>query len=145
MEIWYNTSMDELRDWLNAECEKRNLSWREASFKAGVAGTTISNIMNGQRPGLEVCKALARSFGVSPEFVLRLAGHLPPEPDPHRIPPHIREKAERLLDYWLKVRALDPESAERLTDIAVLQAEMVLAAARSRNKEQQEVQAETVP
>lgn len=48
-------------------------------MRAGIYPGAISAIMNGQRPGLEVCKGLARSFGVSAEYLLRLAGHLPPE------------------------------------------------------------------
>jgi len=43
---------------------------------AGLSHGAISRIVNGERPGLETCKALARYFGVPPEFVLRLAGHV---------------------------------------------------------------------
>jgi len=62
--------------WLVEECRARNLSWREASLRAGVDKGTISAIVRGTQPGLEVCKALATFFQQSPEHALRLAGHL---------------------------------------------------------------------
>jgi transcriptional regulator with XRE-family HTH domain len=73
--------MDELQAWLREACQQHNLSWREASMRAGVNAGAISAIMNGQRPGFSVCKRLAALFGVSPEYVLRLARHLPPAPE----------------------------------------------------------------
>ena len=72
--MWYNRDVNALREWLNTECEQRNLSWREASIKAGLYAGSISAIMNGQRPGLETCKALAQAFGVPTEKVLQMAG-----------------------------------------------------------------------
>ena len=42
----------------------------------GVDKGTISAIVRGTQPGLEVCKALATFFQQSPEHALRLAGHL---------------------------------------------------------------------
>jgi transcriptional regulator with XRE-family HTH domain len=123
--------MEALRDWLTEECNRRNLSWREASVRAGVYPGAVSAIMNGQRPGLEVCKAMARSFGTPPEYVLRLAGHLPPQVDPADIDPELRHTADELLALWRRLKVIDPESAERLQRIAVLQAEMVMAAARA--------------
>ena len=82
--------MDPLARWLQEQCEQRNLSWARASRQAGVAPNTISGIMNGQRPGLEVSRALAKYFDVSTEFALRLAGHLPPAPTADRMDPESR-------------------------------------------------------
>ena len=127
--------MQELQAWLMMECERRNLSWAEASRRVGVAPNTISGIMSGQRPGLEVCKALAGYFDRPPETVLRLAGHLPPIPDRNEIDPELRHKADELLAIWRRLRNLDAESAERVMRIAVLQAEMVLAAVRSGQRD----------
>ena len=124
------TNVEELRDWLNVECEKRNLSWREASLRAGVYAGAISAIMNGQRPGLEVSKALAQYFGASTEHVLRMAGHLPSLPE-NGVDPELQDTANRLIELWEILKKLDPASAERLRRIAVNQSEMVLAAARA--------------
>lgn len=62
--------------WLVEECLAQDLSWREASQRAGVDKGTISAIVRGVQPGLEVCKALAIFFRKPPEYALRLAGHL---------------------------------------------------------------------
>lgn len=124
--------MEQLREWVSGECEKRNLTWRDASLRAGVNAGAISAIMNGQRPGLGVCKALARSFSTPTEYVLRLAGHLPMrtgEGDPE-----LAAIADQLTAIWHDIKQLDPASAERLSGLAVLQSEMVLAAMRSDTK-----------
>jgi hypothetical protein len=39
--------------------------------------------VRGTQPGLEICKGLAAYFGVPPEDVLRLAGHLAPARSPN--------------------------------------------------------------
>lgn len=79
-------SQTPLTEWLREACMKRTLSWREASIKAGVDKGTISAIMRGAQPGLEVCKGLAGLFNVPPEDVLRLAGHLSPNPAAAPVP-----------------------------------------------------------
>ena len=43
---------------------------------------TISAIVRGTQPGLEICKGLAGFFGVPLEDVLRMAGHMTPAPVP---------------------------------------------------------------
>jgi transcriptional regulator with XRE-family HTH domain len=74
--------------WLVAECEARDLSWAEASRRAGVDKGTISAIVRGHQPGLETCKAFAAFFETPLEDVLRLAGHLPAE-SPTELPPEV--------------------------------------------------------
>jgi len=81
----------ELIAWLDTELEKANLSDSEASRRAGLSHVAIYDIRSGLRPGVKKCQALARLFGMSPEYVLRLAGHLPPE-----IPEHRRQEFEEI-------------------------------------------------
>ncbi len=71
-------SQNPLADWLIQACETRGLSWAEASRRAGLYHGAISAIVRGTQPGLEICKGLAAFFGVPPEDVLRMAGHLTP-------------------------------------------------------------------
>jgi transcriptional regulator with XRE-family HTH domain len=71
-------SNTQLAGWLIQACEARNLSWAEASRRAGLSQGAISAIVRGTQPGLESCKALASFFGVPAEEVLRMAGHLAP-------------------------------------------------------------------
>jgi hypothetical protein len=92
----------------------------------------ISAIMNGQRPGLEVSKSLARFFGASTERVLRMAGHLPPADD--GVDPRLQDTANRLIEVWEILMKLDPEAADNLLRIAIMQAEMVKAAAQANQK-----------
>lgn len=68
--------------WLIQACETRGLSWAEASRRAGLSQGTISAIVRGTQPGLEICKGLAAFFGVPLEDVLRLAGHMWPAAAP---------------------------------------------------------------
>ena len=75
-------SQTPLVTWLIQACETRGLSWAEASRRAGLSQGTISAIVRGTQPGLEICKGLAGFFGVPLEDVLRLAGHMTPAPAP---------------------------------------------------------------
>ena len=122
----------ELIDWLNRQLRSRGVAGTRASVDAGLSRGAISSILNGNNPGLEVCKGLADYFGVSSQYVLELAGHIPPV-SPCEADPEVRRRGEQLQALWREVRDVDPESAERVMRIAVLQAQMVLAAARGSN------------
>lgn len=91
------TSPD-LIDWINRELNRTGLSGTRASERAGLNKGAISEIVNGRTPGLEVCKALAHVFGASPEYVLRMAGHLPPERAADNMLPETRDRIQRLAD-----------------------------------------------
>ena len=95
--------------WLVEQCREREVSWREASIGAGVDKGTISAIVRGQQPGLEVCKALAAYFRVPPEHVLRLAGHLAHEGEalPPEVDTLVRE-LDRLLRFGCGLALLLP-------------------------------------
>jgi transcriptional regulator with XRE-family HTH domain len=87
---------NELSDWLIVQCRERHLSQSEASRRAGLGINAISEIKHGRTPGLKVCKALADFFGVSPLYVLRLAGLLPPVPERERFYEEICWVTEKL-------------------------------------------------
>ena len=67
-----------------------------------------------------------------------LVGHLPLHVDPAIVDPDLRDKAEELLAIWRRLQDLDPEAAERLMGIAVLQGEMVLTTANAAAKRETE-------
>jgi|GEM_PF-1089414 len=67
-----------LADWLIQACAARDLSWAEGSRRAGLSQGTISAIVRGTQPGLEICKRLATYFGIPLEDMLQMAGHLTP-------------------------------------------------------------------
>ena len=89
----------------------------EASRRAGVDKSTVSLIIRGQRPGLETCRNLAALFEVPTEQVLRLAGHLEPDPARPVLSPAIRALA-------VEVEKLPPQAQARVLDVwrAALQA-----------------------
>ena len=62
---------------LTQACETRGLSWAEASRRGGLSQGTISAIVRGTQPGLDICKGLAGFFGVPLEDGLRMAS--PPD------------------------------------------------------------------
>lgn len=100
-----------------------------------MAPNTISQIVNGTPAGIKRLAALADFFSVPLDFLLKLAGHLPMTEN--TLDPALQATADQLIQIYHDVKALDPESAERLTRIAILQAELVLAAARSHQHEQE--------
>ena len=110
---------DELINWINRNLEIRNLSGAEACRRAGLNLGAISEIANGRQPGLKVCIGLSELFGTPIEKVLRMAGHLPPEPG-QGAPDDLRLKALLLIE---KVRDLPGPSAAAIMDAAILQAE----------------------
>ena len=106
-----------LGQWIIEECSARDISWAEASRRAGVDKSTVSLIIRGQRPGLETCRALAALFEVPTEHVLGLAGHLEINQSQPVLSPAIRALA-------LEVEKLPPQAQARVLDVwrAALQA-----------------------
>ena len=92
----------------------------------------ISEIVNGRAPGLKVCLALADYFNTSPEHILRLAGHLPPAPNPTDDPPELVDMADRCVAYLRKTFTNNPHLAERIVRMVELQAEITTLAANSQ-------------
>jgi len=119
-----------LAAWLVEECNKRNLSWAEASRRAGVAANTISQVVNGTPAGPKRLAALAEYFDAPIEQIYQFAGLLP-EPDDPDHDPLVQRYAEELLAIWRQLRDTNPDAARRLMSITIMQAEMVLAASRA--------------
>jgi transcriptional regulator with XRE-family HTH domain len=112
----------QLIDWINDQLGRTNLSQSEASRRAGLGPNAISEIINGRTPGLKVCIALGEFFGVSVEYVLRLAGHLPPR---QAVPSELRRKVDRIAEL---LTTLPPDLQDRLADALIIQAEASKAA-----------------
>lgn len=118
---------ERLVGWIVHELEMRNLSQSEASRRAGLGPNAISEIVNGRTPGLRVCKALADFFSVSPEHVLRLAGHLPPNLSPAR---------QREFERVAELLASTPDGSVRREAMAAIVA--IAESAKRRALEQEE-------
>jgi transcriptional regulator with XRE-family HTH domain len=75
-------------DWLNKELNERGWSNSELAKRSGMAPSTISMIISRQsKPGWDFCAGLAKALGESPDKLFRLAGLLPPLPDPAKTEP----------------------------------------------------------
>jgi transcriptional regulator with XRE-family HTH domain len=118
-------------DWLDAQLREAGYADSEASQRAGLSHSAIYEIRAGIRPGIKKCEALANLFGYPVEYVLRLAGHLPPERLPEDRDPRLQAVAARLFEIWDRLAEIDPASLDRLLNIVTMQAEMVEAAARA--------------
>ncbi|GIW08778.1 MAG: hypothetical protein KatS3mg060_3583 [Dehalococcoidia bacterium] len=62
--------------WLREQIAAAGISQREASRRAGLSDSAVSEYLSGRRRPLpEACRKLARAFGVSEDAVLTIAGH----------------------------------------------------------------------
>jgi transcriptional regulator with XRE-family HTH domain len=68
-----------MQKWLVEEMKKRGWSQRELSRRSGLPQSTLSQAIRGKRKITpDVCTGIAQALGESPEYVMRLAGILPP-------------------------------------------------------------------
>ena len=125
--------METIGTWLLQELETRGWSQSELARRAHLGNATLSRIISGSRQaGPDAALQIARALGEAPENVFRLAGLLPSRIARGDVDPELRATADRLLEIWQMLEELDPASSDRLQRIAILQAEMVLAAARPK-------------
>ena len=74
---------EELKQWLQKRMQDRGWSLRHTSIQAGLSHGRLSQIMNGDPPGIDVCVALAQLFDVQLELIMYLAGY--PVRDPREV------------------------------------------------------------
>lgn len=131
--------MSDLGVWLENQIKQRGLTLNATAVYSGVSAATLSDMMNKDHvPKVELLFKLADYFETPRNRVLELAGYLESEPkkDNH-VDPYLRDAADRLIEIWGILQKLDPEAAERLVGIALVQAEAFEAAVRSSHKRQQ--------
>lgn len=96
--------------WLIYELNTRGISQAELARMAGVSNTAISDAISMKHPpGFKLCAAIADALGLSPEFVFRKAGLLPPV--------GVVNDSEHLDDFREILRHLTPEEVEELKRI----------------------------
>lgn len=98
----------ELSEFLRQELEKRDLSEREVSRRAGLSSRSLNHIINNpaSNPTVETCVGIARALDLPSELIFQLAGYsivgLAEEIDPevkalaiylNGLPPEIRAYA----------------------------------------------------
>jgi len=90
-------------DWVDAEIDRRGLSYYRIEMDAGLSNAAVSRpARNRTQPTLAVCKAIALAFEIAPEDVLRKARLIDP------LPPPVREEEEAIK----LLRALSPQARQ---------------------------------
>lgn len=70
---------DKLRAWLSEELKQRQWSHRELARQSGLSNSLVSKTLSGKmNPSIAFCYKVAQALEYPPEFVLKLAGILPP-------------------------------------------------------------------
>jgi transcriptional regulator with XRE-family HTH domain len=72
---------DEFREWLTIELNRLSLIQRQFAKQAGLSSSLVNNVVAGTMPpSADFVITAGTTLGVNPVPLLRLAGHLPPEP-----------------------------------------------------------------
>lgn len=108
--IFMDMAPQEFIDWLQKEMDQRNLGIRETARLAGVSHPTVSDILNGKRPSIKTCKALAKVFGREERWVAILAGYFKPETNHTHNMDAVIEAMQDLPESW---QAMIAEDARR--------------------------------
>lgn len=75
-------SMENFRDWLLNELDKRDWSQSDLAKAAGISRGTLSNILSSSRGvGEKSLISIGRALRIPPEVVFQAAGILPKQPD----------------------------------------------------------------
>lgn len=98
-------------EWIIGERQKREWSQADLARKVGVTRQTINDYESRRRtnPDERILVKISQAFGYHPEYLPRMAGLLPPEPehDPwiektshklQQLSPGLRGVAERMID-----------------------------------------------
>lgn len=121
--------------------ESQNLSMREASLKAGLAPETISQMLRrgkASTPRPDTLRLLADGLNGNYEYMMQLAGHLPPRSRGNTIPAEQQARIEHIIDVWREIAELDPASLGRLLAVVEGQAEMAQALMEAGQRLQRE-------
>ncbi len=116
-------SMDNrLVEWIEAERRRRGWSLRQLARESGLAPAQISEVLSGHsRPGMRFYLGMWRAFHVSIDYLLQLAGELPPGPEENptlrelielarRLPAEVQEDLRRYCE-WRFRQAGAPDAA----------------------------------
>lgn len=86
-----------LVEWIEAERQRRGWSLRRLARAAGLTPAQVSEVLSGHsRPGIRFYLGMWRAFHVSVDYLLQLAGELPPGPEENPTLRELIELARRL-------------------------------------------------
>lgn len=85
--------------WVNDELKQRNWTQAELASRGGFTGAALSKMLNRERmPGVDICKGIARAFGMKDVEVMRLAGLIDSDPDMSEFSPAIQNTIRMMKD-----------------------------------------------
>jgi transcriptional regulator with XRE-family HTH domain len=88
---------DDFTRWIETEKTRRGWGVRELAREAGLTAAQVSDVLHGKsRPGIRFYMGMWRAFHVSIDYLLQLAGELPPGPEENPTLMEIMEIARRL-------------------------------------------------
>lgn len=98
--------------WLDHELSVHGWSQSEAARRGNISASTIQQVIAGTtRPGVKLCRGIARAFNMPAEDVMRRAGLLP-------LPPGATENDRRSLrDAMRKFERLTEQDQRRVSDL----------------------------
>ena len=73
-------SGDEFTTWLLKELDRRGWNQSELGRRAKISHGRISQVLSGDKPGVDFCVAVARALNIAALDVLVVAGIVPREP-----------------------------------------------------------------
>jgi hypothetical protein len=125
-------AQEQLAQWLTEQCQLRGWAWSVASRKAGVSPNTISEIVGGTPVGPKRILPFSDLFNVPRDFLLRLAGLLPAEPE--WAPPVIADEA-RVRSLVERMARLSPDAQDRVIEATLVLLEFAEAADHAQKSE----------
>lgn len=99
--------------WVNEELKRRGWTQAELASRGGFTGAALSKMLSRERmPGIDLCKGIAKAFGMKDTDVLRLAGLISADIDTADYSPAIRNTVRMMKE----MEAKDQEDIEALVD-----------------------------
>ncbi len=123
--------------------ELRGLTQGQLAYKASTAASHISLLENDGRPGAHAATlaAIAKALGTTVDYLVGLTDDSGIPHGQNNLPPELLQAAREIQDIWRRVHASDPEAAQELASIAVIQGRAfevaVSAALRRLEREEQ--------
>ena len=124
-----------LAQYLQEVCDDQNLSLRQASLMCNLSPEAVSQLVRRGRisqPRPATLMQIAEGLGLSFEYLMRLAGHLPPLPESDPLTPEARAMANQIQAIWREINEADPDALAHLLNVVHGQAEMVKAVVDSQ-------------
>ena len=113
--------------------ELRGLSQGQLAYKAQTTPPQISRLENDERPGARASTIaqVAQALGTTVDYLLGLTDDPDIEHGTEGVPPELVGAVLEIQEIWRRVHEVDPEAAQELMQIAIIQGQAFEAAVNS--------------